>query len=116
MPVTMLSEHSHRPRQQRSCEPDAPVRWMGEDLNREEASRGTGPRCTCQYLHDCHDPVAGHGNGGDRPPELAVLSTAGRSTANERSLILPRRLGFTEFMRFEEFGAEQSMNVADLRR
>jgi RimJ/RimL family protein N-acetyltransferase len=37
-------------------------------------------------------------------------------SANERSLTLLRRLGFTEFMRFEEFGAEQSMNVADLRR
>jgi GNAT superfamily N-acetyltransferase len=37
-------------------------------------------------------------------------------SANERSLTLLRRLGFTEVMRFEEFGAEQSMNVADLRR
>jgi RimJ/RimL family protein N-acetyltransferase len=37
-------------------------------------------------------------------------------SANERSLILLRRLGFTEFMRFEEFGAEQSVNIADLRR
>jgi RimJ/RimL family protein N-acetyltransferase len=47
------------------------------------------------------------------PDEKVVAVT---QSANEPSLILLRRPGFTEVMRFEEFGAEQSMNVADLRR
>lgn len=43
-----------------------------------------------------------------RPGEPVVLCT---QTANERSLRLARKLGFTEVTRFEEFGAEQWFGV-----
>lgn len=37
-------------------------------------------------------------------------------TANRRSLNLARRLGFVPAMTFEEYGAEQTLAVADLRQ
>lgn len=43
--------------------------------------------------------------------EIVIAVT---QSANERSLALLRRLGFVERDRFHQFGAEQSLNVADL--
>lgn len=47
----------------------------------------------------------------DMPDEPVIVVT---QSANERSLRLTRRLGFTPAMRFDEFGAEQTLTVVNL--
>lgn len=48
----------------------------------------------------------------DMPDEAVIVVT---QSTNERSLRLARRLGFTPAMRFDEFGAEQTLAVVNLR-
>jgi len=48
----------------------------------------------------------------DLPDEPVIVVT---QSANARSLRLVRRLGFTLAMRFDEYGAEQTLAVVDLR-
>jgi RimJ/RimL family protein N-acetyltransferase len=45
-------------------------------------------------------------------PDLRVIAVT--QAANERSVALLGRLGFGEVRRFQEFGAEQTLRVADL--
>ncbi|MFF1921326.1 GNAT family N-acetyltransferase [Streptomyces sp. NPDC058221] len=92
----MLDSHAERPGHIR---PDIGKTELGYLLLPQAWGRGYATEACAAALAWCADA---------HPGEAVVLRT---QTANERSMRLAARLGFTEVERFEDFGAEQWFGV-----
>lgn len=94
--VTLERRDAERPGHIR---PDAEEAELGYMFLPEAWGRGYAAEACAAALDWCADAL---------PGEPVVLNT---QTANDRSMRLAAKLGFTEVERFEEFGAEQWFGV-----